>query len=281
MKVTIWGARGSIPVPGPQTVRYGGNTPCVTIEAGPALLVLDAGTGIRPLGLALAARPDPNPIDILLSHTHADHLHGLPFFRPIHDPARSVNIYGPGGAEISLREILIRQMTPPLWPASYLETARRLSVIEITAEQFQTGYFMVRSTHLRHPGRTLGYSISERAGGPAVNYLTDNELEAWTGALEWQSRLVGFLRNSEVLIHDATWSDAEVTEKLGWGHSSASQAVDLAIAAGVRRLVLFHHAPDRTDAAIDQMLDEARKRVVDHRASLTVDAAAEGLSFDV
>jgi phosphoribosyl 1,2-cyclic phosphodiesterase len=281
VKLTIWGARGSIPVPGPDTLRYGGNTPCVTLEDGPAVLILDAGTGIRRLGEALAGRRYDGPIDILLSHPHVDHIHGLPFFAPIHDSVRRVEIYGPGGNELPLREVLLRQMTPPLWPAYYIETARRLSVTEITADEFRTDYFVVRTTVLRHPGRTLGYSISGHAGGPTVNYLTDNELGDWTGGPEWQARLVGFLRNSEVLIHDATWSDTEVPEKIGWGHSSTSQAVDLAIAAKVRRLVLFHHSPDRRDDEVDRLLAEARHRVAQHGATLSVDAAAEGLSLDV
>lgn len=281
MKVTFWGTRGSIPVPGPDTLRYGGNTPCVSIEDGPGLLILDAGSGIRRLGEALTARRHEGAINLLLSHTHIDHLHGLPFFAPIHDPARRVNIYGPGGGAIPLREVLIRQMTPPLWPAYYIETARRLSVTEITADEFRTDYFVVRSTILRHPGRTLGFSISGSVGGCVVNYLTDNELEDWTGTLEWQIRLVSFLRNSEVLIHDATWSNTEVSEKIGWGHSSASQAVDLAIAANVKRLVLFHHAPDRRDDEVDRLVAEARHRVAGYGATLSVDAAAEGLSLDV
>lgn len=277
----MWGARGSIPVPGPGTLRYGGNTPCVAIEHGPAVLILDAGTGIRRLGAALAARQGAGPIDILLSHTHVDHVQGLPFFAPLHDPGRRVAIYGPVDGERPLKAVLAGQMIPPLWPAHYAKAAGRLQVIEITADDFRTDYFMIRSTGLRHPGRTLGYSISAAVGGATVNYLTDNELGEWTGHTEWQARLVGFLRHGEVLIHDATWGDAEAAEKIGWGHSSASQAVDLAIAAGVRRLVLFHHAPDRSDNEVDQLLTEARRMVQRRGAVLTVDAATEGLSFDV
>ncbi len=281
MKVTIWGARGSIPVPGATTVRYGGNTPCVTVEEGRGLLVLDAGTGIRRLGEALGARRHGDPIDILLSHTHWDHIQGLPFFAPLYEASRWVRIFGPAPEVETLREVLVGQMTPPVWPVAYVSVAERLDVTEITAEELRTDYFEIRTVALRHPGRTLGYSISNLSGGLTLNYLTDNELGNWNGKPEWQARLVGFLRDGEVLIHDATYDDAEIPTKQGWGHSSASQATDLAIATGVRKLILFHHAPEHSDEVVDRMLAESRRRVAATGATLVVEAAAEGQSFDV
>jgi ribonuclease BN (tRNA processing enzyme) len=262
-------------------VRYGGNTPCVTVEEGPELLVLDAGSGIRRLGQVLAESGHAGPISLLLSHAHIDHIHGLPFFRPIHNPAARVRIFGPRPEPLPLHETLARLMIPPLWPAAYEPVAQRLNVTEITAEEFETGTFKVRTRTLRHPGRTLGFSISTVAGDKTVNYLTDNELGDWTGAPEWQAGLVGFLRNGSVLIHDATYGDEEIGSKAGWGHSSVSQAVDLALAANVERLVLFHHAPERSDEGIDGLLAGARRRVTASGARLTVDAAAEGLWFDI
>jgi len=281
VRVTFWGARGSIPVPGIETARYGGNTPCVSVEDGPGMLVLDAGTGIRRLGEALAARRHSGPIDVFLSHAHIDHIHGLPFFAPIHDPDAKVRIFGPAPGNISLHETLSRLMTPPLWPAHYAPTAARLNVTEITAQERETDYFRVRGIELRHPGRTLGYSIAPLAGGQSVNYMTDNELGRWVGMPEWQESLVGFLRNGEVLIHDATYGEDEIRDRTGWGHSSANQAVDLAIAAGVRKLILFHHAPEHRDDVIDRIVAEARRRVASAGVKLDVDAAAEGLAIDL
>ncbi len=281
MRITFWGARGSIAVPGLETARYGGNTPCVSIEDGPGLLVLDAGTGIRRLGEALAARRHTGAVDVLLSHTHLDHIQGLPFFAPIHDADAKVRIFGPAPGPISLHETLGRLMTPPLWPAHYASTAERLKVIEITAREFLTDYFQVRTIALRHPGRTLGYAISPLAGGSSVNYMTDNELGPWTGVPDWQVELVGFLRNGEVLIHDATYDEHEIRDRAGWGHSSANQAVDLAVAAGVRKLILFHHAPEHRDDEIDRILAEARRRVASAGDKLDVEAAAEGLALDI
>jgi phosphoribosyl 1,2-cyclic phosphodiesterase len=281
MRVTFWGTRGSIPVPGSATLRYGGNTPCVSLEEGSSLLVLDAGTGIRCLGQALAQSNRRGPIEVLLSHAHTDHISGLPFFAPIHDPEARVRIFGPSPEVGTLREVLTRQMTPPQWPAYYAEVAARLDVTEITAGRIPSDYFQAKAVTLRHPGRTLGYSVSAAPGAPTVNYLTDNELDKWTGTPEWQVRLAEFLRNGGVLIHDATYDDTEIPERSGWGHSSASQAVDLAMAGGVRRLILFHHAPERGDDAVDRLLAGARRRVAEVGGRLLVEAAVEGSSFDV
>jgi phosphoribosyl 1,2-cyclic phosphodiesterase len=281
VRVTFWGTRGSVPVPGGATARYGGNTPCVTVEQGRGLLVLDAGTGIRRLGEALRARSREAPIDLVLSHVHWDHIQGLPFFGPVHDPAMRVRVFGPAPEVMTLRETLLGQMSPPVSVPAYAEAAERMEVTEITADQFETGNFSIRTVPLRHHGRTLGFAVSPLGGGPTVNYLTDNELGEWTGAPEWQAGLVTFLRGGEVLIHDATWNNAEAAGRSGWGHSSASQAVDLAVASGVRRLILFHHAPEHGDDDVDQLLAEARRRVTATGVKLLVDAAAEGSSLDL
>jgi phosphoribosyl 1,2-cyclic phosphodiesterase len=280
VKVTFWGVRGSIPVPGTDTARYGGNTSCLSVEAGSDLLVLDAGTGIRRLGESLSARRYTGPVDILLSHAHMDHVQGLPFFGPIHDPRRTVRIYGPAQETGSLHGALGSLMRPPFWPAHYTATAERLAVTEFTAADFRAASFGIRTVPLRHPGRTLGFSITHGSDGESFNYLTDNELGPWSGMPEWQSRLVGFLRNGAVLVHDATFGDDVIRDRIGWGHSSGGQAVDLAIAAGVRRLILFHHAPEHTDQRIDQLVGEARSRAARAGSALVVEAAAEGLSFD-
>jgi len=281
VRVSFWGTRGSVPVPGAATLRYGGNTACVSVEQGSALLVLDAGTGIRGLGQALAQRERRGPIEILLSHAHTDHIAGLPFFPPIHDPLARVRILGPEPDVGTLHGLLGRQMTPPQWPAYYADVAARLDVTEITAGPVPSDYFRTAAVTLRHPGRTLGYSISASTGAPTVNYFTDNELGNWARESEWQAGLADFLRNGEVLIHDATYGDTEIPERSGWGHSSASQSVDLAMAAGVRRLILFHHAPEHDDDEVDRLLAGARRRVAEAGGRLLVDAAMEGSSLDV
>lgn len=275
MQVRFWGTRGSIPSPGPGTVRYGGHTSCVSVEHDGSLLVLDAGTGIHPLGHALEDRRDG--VSILLSHTHWDHIQGLPFFAPLYQRGRDVEVYGPPPEGVSLADVLRRQMAPPVWPIPVQTLAASLEVTEITASQMSIANFKVGTLSLRHPGGALGFRIAPKAGGPAVAYCTDNELGEWTAA--GRDPLVRFLRGCDTLIHDAMYDDREIAIRAGWGHSSVAEAVDLAVAAGVRRLVLFHHDPDRDDADVDRLLDGARARAGAAGSSLEIAAAADGLSL--
>ena len=207
----------------------------------------DAGSGIRAAGRGLTSARHAGPIDLLISHAHIDHLQGLPFFEPIHNAGARVHIYGPRPESISLHASIAQLMTPPYWPAHYAPVAAKLAVTEITAAEFQTEYFRVRAIPLCHPGGTLGFAVAALAEGSIVNYMTDNELALGTGVPDWQAEMVGFLQNADLLIHDATYGDDEISERSGWGHSSGSEAVDLAVAARVRRLILFHHAPEHDE----------------------------------
>lgn len=272
MKLTIWGARGSVPAPGAHTVRYGGNTPCLALAHQDAALVLDAGSGLRNLGRELVGGGSAGTVELLLSHVHWDHIHGIPFFAPLYADLWQVRVYGPRPEELPLAAALEQQMAPPYFPLHFAAIARRLKVTEITADPLRIGSFEVQSVLLRHPGRTFGYRIRPAGGGPSVSYLTDNELGARS---EWGA-LVGFLRGTEVLVHDAMFTEKEAVARTGWGHSSLDRVVDLAVAATVGRVVLFHHDPNRTDAELDQLLEHARARADRAEAALVVDAAREG-----
>jgi ribonuclease BN (tRNA processing enzyme) len=276
LAVTFHGTRGSIPAPGAGTVRYGGNTACVTVEHGSDLLILDAGTGIRGLGRALVGRgAREGPLHLLLSHTHWDHIHGLPFFRPLFDPARTIRILGPAPASGTLAEVLRHQMAPEVFPVAYGAIRAAVGVAEITEEAFEAGRFRVSTVRARHPAPTLGYTVQGRTGGPRAIYLTDNELY---GFREGQARaeLVRFLRDADLLVHDGMYFAAEAEERRGWGHSTAAEAVTVAAEAGCRTLALFHHDPDHDDATLDRLLDEARAVRDRLGASLEVVLAAEG-----
>ncbi|MGE0352617.1 MAG: MBL fold metallo-hydrolase [Gemmatimonadales bacterium] len=284
--VTFWGTRGSIPTPGPQTARYGGNTACVAV-AGPGddLVILDAGSGIRPLGLELV-KASRNGIraDILVSHTHWDHIQGLPFFKPLNVKGNTVRIFGAAQEGISLESILDRQMDPMVFPIPLRALAAELTVTEVSEAAFEVDGFRVESFRLRHPGTTLGFRLTPVRGGPPMAYLTDNELGeggSYEVPDDWRRQLVRFLGGVETLIHDGMYSDALLAQRAGWGHSSPRQAVALAAECGVRRLVLFHHEPENDDDEIDRMLEEAR---VDARAAapgLTVEAAREGMRLNL
>ncbi|MEO8450542.1 MAG: MBL fold metallo-hydrolase [Gemmatimonadota bacterium] len=275
LTVTFWGTRGSIPTPGPGTLRYGGNTPCVSVTSSAGRqLVLDAGTGIRALGSALERQGGAVSVEILLSHTHWDHIQGLPFFAPLFDPMASVRIAGPAQAEGSLSRVLAAQMDSSVFPVQLTALRAKLAVTEITPGPVEVSGFEVTSVLLSHPAPTLGYRIGETAASPAVAYITDNELADRAGG-SGRKPLVRFLQDVSFLIHDAMYFDAQLSKRQGWGHSSAEEAVMLASEAGCRTLALFHHDPEHDDAAVDRLLDEARACAARLGASLEIIAAAE------
>ncbi|MGH7700749.1 MAG: MBL fold metallo-hydrolase, partial [Gemmatimonadales bacterium] len=267
--VTFWGTRGSIPTPGVHTARYGGNTPCVAVTgAGGQLVILDAGTGIRALGNQLVERQNGAiNAEILLSHAHWDHIQGLPHFKPFFSPGNAVRIWGSRQGSTSLEAILRRQMDPAVFPVPLDALSARLTVQHVEPGEFTLGEFRVRAMKLRHPGTTLGYRLTPIAGGPAMAYVTDNELgngPDYGTAATWRRDFVAFLQGAELLIHDAMYTPRELETHRGWGHSTFEQAVGVAADAGVRRLVLFHHEPEHGDATIDDLLAAARKQARAH-----------------
>jgi phosphoribosyl 1,2-cyclic phosphodiesterase len=283
-RITIWGARGSIPTPGPQTARYGGNTPCLTVEtdgARPHLLVLDAGTGIRPAGRALVEeRRGPLVVDLLVSHTHWDHIQGLPFFAPLFDERSEVRIWGPRQGSVKLERILRDQMKPVVFPVPLEQLDAKLTVTHVEPGGFEVGGFGVRAIQLRHPGTTFAYRMVPRGGGPSVVYMTDNELGSGGSYSEgpgWRRDLVAFAGGADVLIHDAMFTTEELDRHRGWGHSSHAEAVTLAADAGVKKLVLFHHRPERDDAGMDELVAAARALAARTARGLAVEAAVEGV----
>jgi len=280
LSVTFWGTRGSIPAPGAGTAKYGGNTPCVTVASGDALLILDGGTGIRLLGKVLRdGDPASRTHHLLLSHTHWDHIQGIPFFAPLHRPGNRVNILGPAGlAGQSIEAVLTGQMTTPVFPVPASEVAAELSVRAIVELDFQIGAFRIRAIEARHPAPTYGYAIRLEADGPPlVTYLTDNELRSFDPPA--RRRLIGDIEGSRVLVHDAMFSEAEAPERVGWGHSTPAEAVSLALEAGCGHLVLFHHDPDHDDDSLVDLLVEATRARDQLGGQLAISLAKEGESL--
>lgn len=254
----VWGARGSLPTPGPSTVRYGGNTLCVEVRCGPHLLILDAGSGLREFGLALAASGVPADADILLSHTHLDHICGLPFFAPMFDPKARLRFWGghllpPNGIERALS----RSWRAPLMPD--LDKAFRAG---LWFHDFTPGVAFslhpglnIATAVLNHPGKSIGYRIEW--AGSSVCYLTDTEQPAHGVDQD----IVRFVTGTDIMIYDASFTDEEYQTRVGWGHSTWRAAADVADAARVGRLVLFHHDPGHDDAMMDTIAQaiEARR----------------------
>ncbi|MDH5760579.1 MAG: MBL fold metallo-hydrolase [Gemmatimonadota bacterium] len=276
LSVRCWGTRGSIPSPGPATTRYGGNTSCVAVRVGGRCFIFDAGTGIRPLGhqiLDLSRTPDT---PLFLTHFHWDHIQGLPFFVPLYTEGAVLKILGPRQPDADMREIFERQMAPIHFPVPFSMVAAQLDFGHMEHDEWEDGGVTVRSMQVRHPSTVLGYRIE--AGGVSVCFIPDNELEGEGYDLgpDWRARLVEFVGGADLLIHDSMYTDSEYAERRGWGHSTFRQSVDLARDAGVRRLLFFHHDPQRSDDALDAIVDRTRDEAAARGVSLEMAAAAEG-----
>ncbi len=280
--VTFWGTRGSIPTPGAHTARYGGNTPCVAVEgAGGQLVILDAGTGIRGLGVQLVDKQNGSvKVEILLSHAHWDHIQGLPHFKPFFAPGNTVRIWGTRQGTASLEAILRQQMDPAVFPVPLDALSAQLTVQQVEAGEFVVGEFRVRAMKLRHPGTTLGFRLTPVAGGPSLAYVTDNELGPgghYDVAGTWRRDFIRFLQGVDLLIHDAMYTPRELEAHRGWGHSTYEEAVTLALEAGVKRLVLFHHEPEHADDMMDDLVADARRYAKGRGGPPEVVAAQEGM----
>jgi phosphoribosyl 1,2-cyclic phosphodiesterase len=257
VRVTLWGTRGSIPTPGPETAHYGGNTSCVHVLGDEGShLVLDAGTGIRRLGDTFP-RPGGR-VDLLLSHLHMDHIQGLGFFAPLYDPDCEVHIWGPSSTTQDLGRRLTRYLAPPLFPVRLRDLPCDLQLHEVPCGDFEIGAFRIRADMVCHPGPTVGYRIHE--GGQVLCYLSDHEpalgMDGFElGALEpgWVSGYA-LAEAADLLIHDTQFTAHEYRERVGWGHSSVEQCLTFARFARVKHLVAFHHDPTRTDDALRGLL---------------------------
>ena len=274
MKVTFWGTRGSLASPGPETVRYGGNTACVEVrDADGGLIILDAGTGIRRLGATLDGA---RRIDLFLTHLHLDHLQGLGFFEPLFKREVEVNIWGPPSLRSDLHARLNRYLSPPLFPVRLKELGSRVTLRAAPMEPITVGGIEVIAAFVIHPGPTVGYRLTE--GNRAIAYLPDHEpalgARSFPDAPEWTSGYA-LASGADLVIHDAQYTAIERSKRVGWGHSSIDEAVAFAARAGASALVPFHHDPAHSDVELDALFQAARG------AKAELIPAAEGLTLSI
>ena len=285
MQVRFWGTRGSIATPGAATAVYGGNTSCTEVRAADGtVIVLDCGTGVRGLGLHLVrTMPQPMRLHLFIGHTHWDHIQGFPFFIPAFLPGAELNIYAPRGFQRSLEEAMSGQMEYSYFPVKLRELRSRIHYTELDEGLFRVGEVRVETQYLNHTGPTIGYRLS--SGGATLAYMTDHEpfwsLPGRVSQHPGDERHIAFMRGADLVIHDAQYTEEEYRGKVGWGHSSLEYAVDVALAAGVVRLVLFHHDPQHDDTAMERIESHARARATAHGSGLDVLAAREGLELEV
>jgi phosphoribosyl 1,2-cyclic phosphodiesterase len=288
MKVTIWGCRGSLAAPGRETVRYGGESTCLEIlmDSGETIII-DAGSGIRKLGNKLLGQPEITDLTMLFTHAHWDHLAGFPFFKPAFFSRYSIRLCGGAEAQDSVLRSLQHQMEPPYFPVD----------MSATKAKFITGCLCgctdcgnrlpgIGGTHtcesipLNHPNGGRGFALSGASGKRFV-FLTDNEIQFHHENGRSREEYVEFSRGADLLLHDAQYTDAEYARTKSWGHSTFRDAVDLAIDAGVRRLGLLHHDPDRTDDELDVLVRQCVDYVRERKSSLECFACVDGMSLTV
>jgi len=278
VKVTLWGTRGSVPAPGPETTRYGGNTSCVEVRGRDGtLLVLDAGTGIRRLGATVG--PEVRRIDLLLTHLHLDHIEGLGFFAPLFWRGLEVHVWGPASTTLDLRSRLTRYLSPPIFPVRLRDLPCRLELHDVVSvDRFRVGELEVHAAQVCHPGPTVGFRICE--GDASLTYLPDHEPSL--GAIdfpnepEWTS---GFelAADTDLLIHDAQYGDAEYAGRVGWGHSALPDLTAFATAVRAARVVPFHYDPSHGDAELDRRFQE----VSNAELPFELVPALEGATFEL
>jgi phosphoribosyl 1,2-cyclic phosphodiesterase len=280
VRAKIWGCRGSLAAPGPDTVRYGGNTSCIEIRpADGSLVVLDAGTGLRNLGISLGGVMPP-VVHLFLSHLHLDHLEGLGFFGPLWSPQVEFHVWGPASPTRSLEERIARYLSPPLFPVHLSEVPSIPIFHDVPDGEVEIGGARIVGEPISHQGPTVGYRISEN--GRTLAYLPDHEPVRGGNLREIDPAWISghaLAKGADALLHDSQYFEDEYRQKVGWGHSSIDQVVTFGRIAGVERLLLFHHDPLHTDERLESKLALAKELWGDARGG--PELAREGMEIDL
>lgn len=286
ISVRFWGVRGSIPTASREAVGYGGNTPCVEVRVSGVedIYIWDGGTGLRELGRTLRGAEAPVHGFLCFSHFHWDHIQGLPFFEPAYASANAFTLVGPAQPTAGLVQILGGQMASVYFPVGLEQFGAHLAFQEIDEGTIMLGGVQFDTLSSLHPGRALIYRLVHE--GKRVIYATDNELPSgWKRAggspAHAVERFIRFFADADLLIHDAQYTPEELEHRRGWGHSAWTDVLDLAIAAGVKQLILFHHDPDHSDSFLDAVGGALQKRIAESGSSIASELAREGAAVDI
>jgi phosphoribosyl 1,2-cyclic phosphodiesterase len=276
MKVSIHGVRGSIPTSGSDTVTYGGNTSCITVEEEGMMIILDGGSGLQKVTLPY---PAVKRVDILLTHFHMDHIQGLGFFNPLFDPEKEVHIWAPASLSQGLHSRLNRFLSPPLFPVLMRDLPCQLVLHEISNSSFEIGPYNIKSQFVIHPGATVGYRIEGKS--KVLAYMPDHEPALGPQGIifdkEWISGYE-LMEHVDLLFHDGQYSSEEYAKRIGWGHSAMEDAIQLAEFAGVKKLLMTHHDPSRSDSKLKEFLEELKST---QKGNLDFDFAREGVEIEL
>lgn len=285
----FWGVRGSIPTPGPTTVRYGGNTSCSELRHNDKIFILDAGSGLRVLGNELLKTGSPIKASIFISHMHWDHIQGIPFFTPAFFPNNEFTFYGSEATEKDLFTIIADQMDPTYFPIEMKEMGSNMNFKPLYEGKYEIDGIQIETIYVNHPGNALGYKFN--LNDKVLVYISDNEPFPKTKPDEQSDqvllgedsnqKLINFINNVDVLVHDAQYTQDEYEKKMTWGHSPVEYTVDIALNASVKKLILFHHDPMHDDDMIDRMLKHAQEYAMKNGSQIEILAASEGYTVDI
>ena len=298
MRMKFWGTRGSISTPGSETVRYGGNTPCIEVRLpNNDLIILDAGTGIRNLGERLIESGESINAFLLISHPHWDHIQGFPFFKPAFISGNEITIVGGETEKVTLQKMISDQMNKIYFPIQLNELKATLKFRRVQEESFDVFDARVETIFVNHPSFSIGYRITH--AGKTLVYISDNEpfdrrvaeamrnvdkvvLDKYTvSSGDPNERIFEFVRNADVLIHDATYTPEEYVNRVGWGHSHYLFTLKVAAEGNVKRLVLFHHDPAHNDDKVDDIVRKCQNEIRTRHYEFECVAAIEGMEMDI
>ena len=280
MKVTFWGTRGSIPSPGPNTIKVGGNTTCLEISTDNRIrIIVDAGTGIRELGLHLVKDENPDPITLLLTHSHWDHLAGFTFFNPAYHPAHVISVYGNRMAMNVLQRDIFERQDNRYFPVNMDDFRAEIVFNRKMPSPLVFGDIQINSINLNHPGNGYGFKFTHKKR--KVAFITDNEIGKNYRGGNSSEEIIKYCRGLDILIHDAQYLPSEIDAHRGWGHSTYEEVLELARLAEIPHVYLTHHDPERDDNECARLLEAARQYIDDQKIDMRCDLAIEGNSISL